>query len=131
MDPSYYWLFMLFLLIPLSRIIVRLISRRGDYKVPYTERTRERYTNNGQDLKSYIDPSKRTREMQVLGLIHQGANTFEKIQGSTNMDASDLESVLADLEARQMIKVREKRGVFGLRIELYATNKGFKEYYSK
>jgi hypothetical protein len=37
---------------------------------------------------------------------------------------------LEDLEKRGLMKVEEKSGLFGSKVELYLTDKGFKEYYS-
>jgi len=37
---------------------------------------------------------------------------------------------LKDLEDRRMIKVEEKSGLFGPKVELYLTDKGIKEYNS-
>jgi len=34
-----------------------------------------------------------TKDMQVLGVMHQGANTFEKIQRSLKMESKDLDSI--------------------------------------
>ena len=121
-------------MIPISRMIPRIVRMfRNDLEQPLTtnKETEQQYTSTTQNFeKTLSDPSKRTREMQVLGLMHQGANTFEKIQRSSNIDTADLESILADLEARKLIKIHEKRGMFGVRVELYSTDKGFKEYYS-
>ena len=135
MDPDLYWLFILFfLMIPISRMIPRIVrSIRNDPSQPsVTEKeVKEQYAGTTQNLERTVpDPSKRTRDMQVLGSIHQGANTFEKIQRSINIENKDLESILTDLETRQLIKVHEKRGMFGVKVELYTTDKGFKEYYS-
>ncbi len=68
--------------------------------------------------------------MQVLGIMHQGANTFDKIQRAIKMDSKELDSILQDLEKRDLIKVIQKQGLFGPKVELYSTDKGFKEYYS-
>jgi len=37
---------------------------------------------------------------------------------------------LEDLEKKGMMKVEEKSGLLGSKIELYPTKKGIKEYYS-
>lgn len=49
---------------------------------------------------------------------------------ATNIDNKELDSILEDLESRALIKVVKKQGMFGPKIELYSTDKGFKEYYS-
>ncbi|ABX12720.1 hypothetical protein Nmar_0824 [Nitrosopumilus maritimus SCM1] len=71
-----------------------------------------------------------TKDMQVLGIMHQGANTFDKIQRNLKIDSKELDSILQQLEKRDLIKVIQKQGMFGPKIEIYSTDKGFKEYYS-
>ena len=41
-----------------------------------------------------------------------------------------LNSILEDLEKKGLMKVVKKQGMFGPKVELYSTDKGFKEYYS-
>ena len=125
-DPNFSWIYLLiFLAIPLSRIIPRLIRKRSQSNDNYiTQETQKTEFNMKEPLKP------QTKEMQVLGIMHQGANTFEKIQRSMKIDSKELDSVLQQLEKRDLIKVIQKQGMFGPKIELYSTEKGFKEYYS-
>ncbi len=55
---------------------------------------------------------------------------FKNIQKITGLDREELVSILDDLEKKGLVKVVEKSGPFGPKVELYATDKGFKEYYS-
>jgi len=77
-----------------------------------------------------------TRDKQVLlsflssRTLKRGARNFEDIQKITGLERGELVSILKDLEKRGLIKVEEKSGLFGSKIELYATDKGIKEYYS-
>ncbi len=71
-----------------------------------------------------------TKDMLVLGEINRGANNFGKIQKITGLERDELVSILDDLEKKGLMKVEEKSGPFGSKVELYATDKGFKEYYS-
>lgn len=78
--------------------------------------------------KNFAKPE--TKSMQVLGEINRGAKTFENIQKNTGLDIKELDSILQNLERDGMLRVEQKQGLLGLKIELYATDKGFKEYYS-
>lgn len=71
-----------------------------------------------------------TKDMQVLGEINRGVKNFKEIQKITGLEHDDLVSILEDLEMRGLMKVEEKNGLFGSKVELYATDKGFNEYYS-
>ena len=148
-DPNFSWIYLIvFLAIPLARIIPRLIARRrqaehspdpfgrrdnrqiGTFQtdVTKTDRKPERISSNPPPPPSSSPPP--TKEKQVLGELHRGSNTFEKLQKNTGFDSSTLNSILEDLERDDLIKVVEKRGTFGPKVELYSTDKGFKEYYS-
>jgi predicted Rossmann fold nucleotide-binding protein DprA/Smf involved in DNA uptake len=71
-----------------------------------------------------------TKDMQVLGELNREAKNFEVIQKITGLERDELASILEDLEKRGLMKVEEKSGLFGPKVELYLTDKGFKEYYS-
>ena len=132
-DPSFSWIYLIiFLAIPLARIIPRIIAKRRQGTENYQVQE-QRYQERDDDfrLKPSIEQTKpKSKDMQVLGTLHQGANTFEKIQRATNMDGKELDSILEDLEKRALLKVVKKQGMFGPKVELYSTDKGFKEYYS-
>ena len=66
----------------------------------------------------------------VLERMNRGAKNFKKIQEITGLERDELVSILKDLEKRGLMKVEEKSGLFGSKIELYPTNRGIKEYYS-
>ncbi|MDH3204111.1 MAG: hypothetical protein OEL81_05490 [Nitrosopumilus sp.] len=71
-----------------------------------------------------------TKNMLVLGEVNKGTKTFEKILKNTGLNGKELDTILEDLEKNNMIKVQQKQGLLGTKIELYPTDKGFKEYYS-
>ena len=66
----------------------------------------------------------------VLGELNNGTRTFEKVQKNTGLDSEELNKILENLEKQGLLKVQQKQGLFGLKVELYPTEKGFKEYYS-
>jgi len=76
------------------------------------------------------EPKHETKDMQVFEVLNYGAGNFEKIQEITGLKHDELVSILEDLEKRGMMKVEEKSGLLGSKIELYPTKKGIKEYYS-
>jgi len=133
-DPNFSWIYLvIFLAIPLARIIPRLLARRK-MKNNSSQTVQERqfqpsfdeYTEKPQ--REFSKPQ--TKNMLVLGELHKGSKTFESIQKNTGLDNKDLETILEDLEKDGMLKVHQKQGLFGTKIELYPTDKGFKEYYS-
>ena len=76
------------------------------------------------------EPKPETKDMQVFEALNYGAENFEKIQKITGLKHDELASILEDLEKRGLMKVEEKSGLFGPKVELYLTDKGIKEYNS-
>ena len=131
MDPNFSWIYLIFFLaIPLARIIPRIIAKRR------MTNPDSRFQNNFESRQEEIsdvkpeNPKPKTKKMLVLGELNSGTRTFEKVQKNTGLDVEELNKVLEQLETQGLIKVQQKQGLFGLKIELYPTEKGFKEYYS-
>ncbi|BDQ30326.1 hypothetical protein NZNM25_10310 [Nitrosopumilus zosterae] len=140
-DPNFSWIYLvIFLAIPLSRIIPRLLSKKGIRFNPSKTIQERQFTPNSDSYfqKSSMDspkpeivPSKpQSKSMLVLGELNRGTKYFENIQKNTGLDNQELESILEDLENNGLMKVHQKQGLFGLKTELLPTDKGFKEYYS-
>lgn len=130
-DPNFSWIYLIiFLAIPLARIIPRILAKRRQSADGYTRPEPFKESQNTQWSTKQESVKPQTKEMQVLGVMHQGANTFDKIQRALKIDSKELDSILQDLEKRDLIKVIQKQGMFGPKVELYSTDKGFKEYYS-
>ena len=134
MDPDFSWIYLLiFLMIPLARIIPRLLARRKMEKNS-SQTVQERQFQPSFD--EYSEKPQRefskpqTKNRLVLGELNKGSKTFENIQKNTGLNNKDLETILDNLEKDGMLKVHQKQGLFGTKIELYPTDKGFKEYYS-
>ena len=68
--------------------------------------------------------------MQVLGELNKGTKDFNKIQKNLGIDNQELENILNGLEDQGLMKVIKKKGIVGVKVELYPTDKGFKKYYS-
>jgi DNA-binding HxlR family transcriptional regulator len=70
------------------------------------------------------------KDKLVLRELNKGIKTFEKIQKNTNFERNELNSIFDSLEKRGLMEVKQKSGLFGPKVELYVTEKGFKEYHS-
>jgi len=133
-DPNFSWIYLIiFLAIPLARIIPRLLAKRG-IGSNVSNTIQEKQFQSGFDeypQNPQIESSKpQTKNNLVLGALNRGSKTFESIQKNTGLDNKELDTILEDLEKNGMLKVLQKQGLFGPKTELYPTDKGFKEYYS-
>jgi hypothetical protein len=134
MDPDFSWIYLIFfLIIPLSRIIPRLLSRRKKKENNVQTIQEKQFQPNYDEFsrKPQKECSKpQSKTMLVLGELNRGTKTFENILKNTGFDTKELDAILQDLEKKGMLRVEQKQGLFGPKIELYSTDKGFKEYYS-
>ena len=140
-DPNFSWIYLvIFLAIPLARIIPRILAKRG-IGIKSSQTIKEKqyppgFDNNAQkpsteNFEPKTKPSKpQTKSMLVLGELNRGTKYFETIQKNTGVENQELESILEDLENNGLLKVHKKQGIFGIKTELLPTEKGFKEYYS-
>ena len=67
------------------------------------------------------------KDVIVLGSIRRGKKKFSNIESETKITAEELNSILEDLENKEYIRVEEKKGLFGSKIELKITEKGSNE----
>jgi len=63
----------------------------------------------------------------VLGAIKAGIKKFDKIQKIRHIEPKELNSILEQLENKEFIRVEEKKGLMGIKIEILITEKGSKE----
>jgi len=68
------------------------------------------------------------KETMVLGVISRGISKFDKISRETNVEPKNLESILQKLENSGLIKVDEKKGLLGTKIEIKPTEEGYREF---
>ena len=146
-EHGYMWIYLLFFLIPLARIIPRLVKKwrkkesstftenefspnnpRIEQRQESIERSERQESIERSERQESIE-SPQTKEMQVLGELNKGVKDFSKIQKNLDIDNQKLESILKDLEKQGLMKVIKKKGFSGIKIELYPTDKGFKRYY--
>ncbi len=136
------WIYLaFFLVIPLSRILPRLIRKwkeknRGAPEQftqdPY-QSTNETITESSrktdrEDIPREMKPQ--TLDMLVLGELNRGIKNFNSIQKNLGIDSKPLEEALQSLENQGLMKIQHKQGLLGPKIELTPTDKGFKKFYS-
>lgn len=136
------WIYLLFFLIPLARILPRILRRSRlksmnhvDNSTNYRPGFSNNYTEQPQQYVSTNDPTAsqkkpESKEMMVLGAINNGAKTFDKIRKETQIEHNELNDILENLEKKELMRVERKSGLFGTKVELYVTDKGFSEYHS-
>jgi hypothetical protein len=138
MTEHFYWIWAIFLIIPLVSIIRRYLRKYNmqNFNKSSEKRYEMQFKTNSSKIETprrnllEPEPKSETKDMQVFEALNHGAENFEKIQKITGLEHDELVSILEDLEKRGMIKVEEKSGLFGSKIGLYPTNNGIKEYYS-
>ncbi len=135
MTDHFYWIWLIFLMFPIIRIIQRYLRKRNKQNI--TEPSEKHLemqlkTNSSETLdtprRNLTKPE--TKDMLVLGELNRGAKNFETMQKITGLEHDELISILDDLEKRGLMRVEKKSGFFGTKIELYVTDKGFQVYYS-
>ena len=147
MEADFSWMYLIiFLMIPLARIIPRILKKlksgnSESQEIPqrqfesnfnrYEDQSDKQFESNSTE---YPEPTKsskpQTKNMLVLGELHRGVKQFEDIQKNTGLTTEELNSILEDLENNGFMKAQQKSGLFGMKTELVPTDKGFKEYYS-
>ena len=67
------------------------------------------------------------KDLIVLDAISNGARQFNKISKVTKIKPEELNNILEKLENHGFITIQEKKGWLGENIELYVTEKGYRE----
>jgi len=147
MEADFSWMYLIiFLMIPLARIIPRILKKlksgnSESQEIPqrqfesnfnrYEDQSDKQFESNSTEYQEPPKSSKpQTKNMLVLGELHRGIRQFENIQKNTGLTTEELNSILEDLENNGFMKAQQKSGLFGMKTELVPTDKGFKEYYS-
>ena len=68
------------------------------------------------------------KETVVIGVINRNISKFDKISRESNVEPKDLELILQKLENSGLVKVDEKKGWLGTKIEIKPTEKGYREF---
>ena len=148
MEIDYSWIFLLiFLIIPLARILPRILKRTGfkENISAHLESPRENffkesdsadnfkesdYADNFEELPSREESSTKnwSTEKIVLGLLMTSISKFEDLQKRGNLSANNLDRILQNLEKKGFMTPVEKSGPFGTSIQLKITEKGANEF---
>ncbi len=139
------WIYLIFFLIPLARIVPRLIRKwrnkdmEGNQFNQNFQKT-EQIPNSFETPKSFErsqsfekprSPDKSLElDMQVLAEINNGVRDFNQIQKNIGIDNQELEKILTDLENKGLMKVVKKSGLTGSKVEIHPTENGFKKFYT-
>ena len=139
MEENYSWIYLLiFLIIPLARIIPRIL-RRGSYNENISAKPdapRGNFFRESSTSDNFEESAKREqfstknwpKEKIVLGLLMTDISKFEDIQKRANLSTGNLDTILQDLEKRGLMRPVEKSGPFGKSIQLRITEKGAAEF---
>ena len=145
-EEGFSWIYLIFFLIPLARIVPRLVRKWRKGKGTFDE---NQFTQSNPEIEKMPGSFERTesfekvdsfekpksfdkpqnKEMQVLGELNKGVKDFNKIQKNLGINNQELESILKDLEEQGLMKVVKRGGIVGTKVELYPTDEGFKRYY--
>jgi len=140
-ENGFVWIYLIFLLIPLARILPRLIKK---WKIKNSGTPQQPFDNQLQVSNNTISESSietlkaqpqreskpKFTDMLVLGELNHGTKNFDVLQKRLGIDNETLNSVLEDLENQGLMRVEQKQGLLGPKVELYPTEEGVKKYYS-
>ena len=150
-EGDFIWIYLVFFMIPLARVIPRLIRKWQNKNNPISE---NQYKQNFQSPEQRQTPFERLetseeresierehsfgksksgekpldQKMMVLGEINRGIKDFNQIQRITNIDNQKLENILKGFEDNGLMRVVKKDGIMGSKIEMHPTEKGYKKF---
>ena len=140
MEIDYSWIFLLiFLIIPLARILPRILKRTG-FKENISARLespRENFFKESDYADNFEEspPTKEefstrnwSTEKIVLGLLMSDISKFEELQKRGNLSTNNLDRILQNFEKKGFMTPVEKSGPFGTSIQLKITEKGASEF---
>ena len=154
MEENYSWIYLLiFLIIPLARILPRILKRAGlkqnistrpesprenffqesspdRFQESSPDRFQESSSNNFEESprKEEFSTKNWSKEKIVLGLLMTNISKFEEIQKRANLSTNNLDTILQDLEKKRLMMPVEKSSPFGKSIQLKITEKGAAEF---
>ena len=149
MEIDYSWIFLLiFLIIPLARILPRILKRTG-FKENISARLespRENFFKESDSADNFKEsdsadnfkespPTEEefstrnwSTEKIVLGLLMSDISKFEELQKRGNLSTNNLDRILQNFEKKGFMTPVEKSGPFGTSIQLKITEKGIREF---
>ena len=148
-EGDFIWIYLVFFMIPLARVIPRLIRKwqnknnpvsenqykqdfqRPEQKQPQFERPETFERSESFEREHSFEKSDEkplNQKMMVLGEINRGVKDFNQIQKITNIDNQKLENILKGFEDDGLMRVVKKDGIMGSKIEMHPTEKGYKKF---
>ena len=145
MEENYSWIYLLiFLIIPLARILPRILKRGGLKKnisarleSPRGNFFKESFSSDNfkespsrEELPSREEYSTEnwSKEKIVLGLLMRDISKFEELQKRGGLSTNNLDRILQNFEKKGFMTPVEKSGPFGKSIQLKITEKGANEF---
>lgn len=135
---SWMWIFVFFAVMIVARIVPRMLKQRKMNLQRSDVVTTDQHFFNETNEKPFVRETKdqsfakkikpESNDMMVLGQIIRGYKTFGEIRKKTGFDSQELNGILEDLEKRELMKVQQKKGLIGIKVELLPTEKGYREY---
>ena len=135
---SWQWIFGFFVILMIARVVPRIIRQRKmsmqksggiTAEQPFFNESKEQSFVKESNVQSFGKATTpESKDMLVLGLIIRGYKTFDEIRKKIGFDSKDLNTILEDLEKRELMKVQQKKGLIGIKVELLPTEKGYREY---
>ncbi len=140
-ENGFIWIYLIFLLIPLSKILPRLIKKwklknsgvttqLSDNQFQVSNNTPSESSRETFGVPHQRESKPKSTDMLVLGELNHGTKNFDVLQKNLGIDNKTLNSVLEDLENQGLMRVEQKQGLLGPKVELYPTEEGIKKYYS-
>jgi hypothetical protein len=148
-EDGFVWIYLVFFMIPLARVIPRLIRKWQNKNRPVSEnqynqdfQRPEQRQNQFERPETFegVESIERKRsfekseekpidqKMMILGEINRGVKDFNQIQKNTNIDNQKLENILKSFEDDGLMRVVKKDGITGSKIEMHPTEKGYKKF---
>ena len=154
MEENYSWIYLLiFLIIPLARILPRVLKRAGlkqnistrpesprrnffqesspdNFQESSPDNFQESSPDNFRESprKEEFSTKNWSKEKIVLGLLMTNISKFEELQKRANLSTNNLDTILQDLEKKRFMMPVEKSSPFGKSIQLKITEKGAAEF---
>jgi predicted HTH transcriptional regulator len=135
---SWQLIFVFFIVLMIARIVPRILKQRKmklersnvvTTDQPFLNEPKEQsFVREVKDQSFTKDTKPESKDMMVLGQINRGYKTFGEIRKTTGFDSEDLNSILEDLEKRELVRVVQKKGLLGIKVEILPTEKGYHEY---
>jgi len=129
---------LIFLIIPLARILPRILKRGGIKEKISTrlESPRGNFFKESYSSDNFKESPSReefstenwSKEKIVLGLLMTNISKFEELQKRGNLSTNNLDRILQDFEKKGFMTSVEKSGPFGKSIQLKITEKGVGEF---